>query len=328
MTKQVQSKPKIYTLTMNPSIDKNSTVDTVLAEHKLRCGPPSFEAGGGGINVSRAVGKLGGCSKALYPAGGFTGNLLAGLLDRESLDHSRIPVAGMTRENLTVFESSSGSQYRFGMPGAEMSANEWRQCLVRLEEIGRDPPDYFVMSGSLPPGIPEDFYARALACFEDTDCRCVVDSSGPALAAAAMTGVFLLKPNLRELGQIAGRNLEDEADQEAVAWKLIEAGKSETVLVSLGSAGTMLVMRNPAGTKHVENIRAPRVPIRSKIGAGDSMVAGTILALARGRSLREAVLYGMAAGSSAVMTPGTELCRADTTERLFKQLCERCEALR
>ncbi len=310
----------IITLTMNPAIDKNTTVESVTSDQKLRCRPPRFEAGGGGINVARAVAKLGGSAQALYPAGGFTGGLLESLLDREGLEHFRIPVEGMTRENLTVYESSTGSQYRFGMPGARMSEEEWRSCLNAIHGHANSSSCYLVLSGSLPPGVPDDFYARAVYSMTGADCRLIVDTSGPALRKAAEEGVYLLKPNLRELSQIVERELRDEDEQEAAARELIERGKSSVVVVSLGGAGALLVTRDEVGAIRSENLRAPRVPIRSRIGAGDSMVAGTVLALTRGEDLRRAVQFGMAAGASAVMTEGTELCRRDDAERLFERL--------
>jgi len=310
----------IITLTMNPAIDKNTAVESVGSDQKLRCRPPRFEAGGGGINVARAAAELGGSAQALYPAGGFTGGLLESLLDREGLEHLRIPIEGMTRENLTVYESSTGSQYRFGMPGARMSEEEWRSCLKTIHDRAKGSPCFLVLSGSLPPGVPDDFYARAVYSMNGTGCRIIVDTSGSALRKAAEEGVYLLKPNLRELGQIVERELRDEEEQEAAARQLIESGKSSVVVVSLGGAGALLVTRDEAGGIRTENLRAPRVPIRSRIGAGDSMVAGILLALTRGEDLRGAVQFGMAAGASAVMTEGTELCRRDDTERLFERL--------
>jgi 6-phosphofructokinase 2 len=145
--------------------------------------------------------------------------------------------------------------------------------------------------------------------------RVVVDTSKEALARAAEAELFMLKPNLRELSQIAGRELEEEEQQIAAAGKLIERGKAELVMVSMGAGGALLVTKDGG-----EHLRTPTVPIRSKVGAGDSTVAGVVLALARGMEVREAVRFGMAAGAAAVMTPGTELCRREDAERLFEKI--------
>ncbi|MFQ5882032.1 MAG: 1-phosphofructokinase family hexose kinase [Candidatus Methylomirabilales bacterium] len=305
---------RIVTVTMNASIDKSCTIDRVVPERKLRCNPPCYEPGGGGINVSRAIRKLGGESLALYPSGGPTGQMLQELLDQEGLNHRAIPSEGWTRVNLTVLEESTGQQFRFVMPGPTLRHSEWQRCLDELAAVAPQ-PDYVVASGSLPPGVPDDFFARVVRIANDLGARSIVDTSGEALRVAAREGVYLLKPNLRELSQLAGRALDDEPNQEAAAIEMIEAGGCETVAVSLGGAGVLLVSRQ----EH-ERLRSPTVPIVSKVGAGDSMVAGIVLSLARGESLRNAVRFGVAAGAAAVMTPGAELCRREDTERLYKRM--------
>jgi 6-phosphofructokinase 2 len=306
--------PRIVTLTVNPAVDKSASVDNVVPEHKLRCDRPRFEPGGGGINVSRAVKKLGGDSTAYFAAGEPAGDMLARLLADEGVNCRRLDVKGRTRENLIVYEKTSGKQYRFGMPGPELDEAWAEYCLERLRAI--DPaPEYIVAGGSLPPGLPVDFYARVAETGKEMGSRVVVDTSKEALARAAEAELFMLKPNLRELSQIAGRELEEEEQQIAAAGKLIERGKAELVMVSMGAGGALLVTKDGG-----EHLRTPTVPIRSKVGAGDSTVAGVVLALARGMEVREAVRFGMAAGAAAVMTPGTELCRREDAERLFEKI--------
>lgn len=306
--------PSIVTLTMNPAIDTSSTVDHVVPEHKLRRQAPRYDPGGGGLNVSRAIQKLGGSSLALYPAGGPTGQILRDLLDQEGLTHQLIPITGWMRENFTILEEASGQQYRFGMPGPTFHEAEWRQCLEVVADCA-PPPDYLVGSGSLPPGIPDHFYAQLVRAVRDHGVRVVVDTSGAALRAAVQEGVYLIKPNLRELAQLAGSDLADETQQEAAAMTFVQEGRCEIVVVSLGAAGALLVHKEGC-----ERIRSPTVPIQSKVGAGDSMTAGLVLSLARGLPIREAVRFGVAAGAAAVMTPGTELCRREDTERLFARM--------
>jgi len=304
----------ILTLTMNPAIDTSTIVDNVVPERKLRCTPPVREPGGGGINVSRAIQTLGGTSVALYPAGGPPGQILCNLLDEEKLDHRAIEIGGWTRENLTVYEEATEQQFRFGMPGPTLSEAEWNRCLDALS--GFEPlPAYIVASGSLPPGVPRDFYARVAAIARDRDARVIVDASGEALALAVREGVFLIKPNLREFADLAERDVQSEEEQEHVAKELVSRGQSEVVVVSLGAAGALLVSKDG-----IERLRAPTVPIESKVGAGDSMVSGIVLGLAQGEPLREAVDFGVAAGAAAVMTPGTELCRREDTEKLYERM--------
>jgi len=302
----------IIAIAMNPSIDKTSSVDHVVAERKLYCKPPRFEPGGGGVNVSRAIKKLGGESLLLYPAGGLTGERLKGLLDQEGLNHRKCPTEGWTRENLVVLEESTGQQYRFGMPGPELLRREWEQWLEDLSAI-EPPADFLVASGSLPPGVPPDFYAQVARVGKERGTRTIVDVSGKALEAALKEGVFLIKPNVREFRELVGKDIKEESQIKTEAQEMVKSGRCEVLVISLGAAGALAVSED-----FVEHILPPTVPIVSKVGAGDSMVAGIALSLARGNPLRESVLFGVAAGSAAVMTPGTELCRREDTERLFE----------
>jgi 6-phosphofructokinase 2 len=307
---------RIATLTVNPTIDLNTSVEQVIPEAKLRCAQPTREPGGGGLNVSRAVRRLGGASRAIYMAGGLTGEILQQLLDAEEIDHHCLPIQNETRENLTVYESTSGNQYRFGMPGPEITENEWSACLSALSEL--DPaPDYIVASGSLAPGMPEDFYQRVARIAAQSNARFILDSSGRPLRLGAEGGAYLLKPNVRELSDLTGEELSDERQQEQEARKLIEDGLAEVVVISLGAGGARVITAE--GSQH---LRSPTAPIRSRVGAGDSMVAGIVLGLAKSLDLMDAVRFGLAAGAAAVMTEGTELCRREDTERLYQELTE------
>lgn len=304
----------VVTLTVNPTIDKSTSVDVVVPEDKLRCEAPRFDPGGGGINVSRVIHRLGGSSQAVYAAGGRNGAFLEELLNRESLTHHAVSVSDETRVNLMVLETSTGKQYRFGMPGPTLTDSEWEACLDAVFHRV-EPPGFLVVSGGLAPGMPDDFFARAARRGRKTGIRVVVDTSGDALRKAAREGVHLMKPNLRELDQLVETEMGDEASVHRAARQLVDEGNSEIVVVSFGSGGALYVSEEETGRIH-----APLVPIKSKVGAGDSMVGGTVLALARGHSLHEAVCHGVAAGSATVMTPGTELCHRKDVERLFEDL--------
>ena len=304
----------IVTMTLNPAIDKSSSVAHVVADQKLYCKPPRFEPGGGGVNVSRAIKKLGGESVLLYPAGGLTGERLQELLDQEGLDHRPFPIEGLIRESLVILEASTGRQYRFGMPGPEFQKKEWEQLLDVLSAI-EPAPDFLVASGSLPPGVPADFYAQAARVGKNRGAKTIIDVSGQALEEALKEGVYLIKPNVREFRELVGEEIKEKSQIEAEAQKMVKSGRCEVLVISLGSAGALMVSENVA-----QHILPPTVPIVSKVGAGDSMVAGMVLSLARGKPLRESVLFGVATGAAAVMTPGTELCRREDAERLFAQM--------
>jgi len=304
----------IVTLTMNPAVDKSSSVENVVAERKLYCTAPRFEPGGGGINVCRAIKKLGGEALALYPSGGLTGEMLQFLFDQEGLTHRPVPVKGWSRENLIVLEESTGQQYRFGMPGPDLAEEEWQRCISELSNI-KPKPDYIVASGSLPPEVPSDFYARIVRMEKDMNAKVIVDTSGEALNLALKEGVFLIKPNIHEFRDLVGQDVKEESQIKVAARTFVESGQSEVVVISLGASGALMVSKDV-----VEQIVPPTVPIISKVGAGDSMVAGIVLSLSLGRTLKEAVRFGIAAGTAAVMTPGTELCRREDKDRWDQEM--------
>lgn len=302
---------KILTVTFNPVIDKSTTVSALIPEKKLRCTPPKFEPGGGGINVARAIKKLGGEARALYLAGGYTGVFLNELLKKEGVDTRPIEISRHTRENLIVLDCSTNQQYRFGMPGPEITEAEWGAC---LEAIESEPElEFIVASGSLPAGVPADIYARIAAIAKKKGAKLVVDTSGEALRKAAREGVYLLKPNLSELSSLVGKEEIHAELVDDVAREIIDKGECEIVVTSLGPAGAMLVTK-----EEVVTITPPVVKKRSTVGAGDSMVAGMVLSLSQGWSIPEAAKYGVAAGTAATMNPGTELCHKDDAEKLYQ----------
>ncbi|MEW6443098.1 MAG: 1-phosphofructokinase family hexose kinase [bacterium] len=309
---------EILTLAINPAIDKSASVAQVVPDRRMRCSAPRFDPGGGGVNVSRAIRRLGGDSLAVFPVGGPMAETLTERLEIEWVRYQAIPIRGRTRQNLHLLERSTERQFRFLMPGPRLREQEWRRCLEVV--VAADPrPDFIVASGSLPAGVPEDFYALLARHARELGSRLILDTQGKPLRLAVEEGLFLIKPNALELavlgdgGEGAGRSL-----LEGVARRVVERGQCTAVVVSLGAAGALLVCRE--GQEHVP---APIVSIASRLGAGDSMVAGISLALARGSSLTEAVRFGVAAGAAAVMAPGTALCRREDTERLYAAMAAR-----
>jgi 6-phosphofructokinase 2 len=303
----------VVTLTLNPAVDKSISVESVVPERKLRSDRPVREPGGGGINVARVLRELGVDVVAHWTRGGPTGDRLAMLLDEAGLEHVAIPIEDETREPLSVFETSTGQQYRFGTPGPVLTARELDTCRERV--AGLDPATPFlVLSGSLPEGAPDDFYSQ-LAGLAPEGCRVVLDTSGPALARGLDTPVFLVKPNVRELGQLAGEAIEDDDQVRRVARRLIERRAVGVVVTSLGAAGAMATT-----AREHWHVRSPTVRIRSTVGAGDSMVGGIVAGLTRGWPLGDAIRHGVAAGAAAVTTDGTQLCRRHDVERLYASM--------
>lgn len=306
----------IVTVTLNPTVDKSCSVPKVMPEHKLRCSEPRHDPGGGGINVARVIHELGAEATAIWMRGGHVGQLLGELLDKEGVSHRPQDITGLTREHLIIYEEASEQQYRFGVPGPQLSRQEVDAVLEMVTKQNAS-PGYLVLSGSLPGGVEDDIYARIARQMPD-GWRVIVDTKGDVLARSLETPVFLIKPNVRELEQLAGREIESDKEIIGVSQDLIEKHQIQVVVTSLGSGGAILVTANGA-----EQLRSPTVKIRSKVGAGDSMVGGIVTGLSKGWSVRDAVRFGIAAGSAAVTTEGTQLCRRQDVERLYEQMDER-----
>ncbi|MFQ8431824.1 1-phosphofructokinase family hexose kinase [Amaricoccus sp. W119] len=303
----------IVTLTLNPAIDGACEADEVRPTRKIRTKGDAYHPGGGGINVARVITELGGAVTAVYLAGGATGDVLDELMDAAGLAPRRVPIAGHTRISLTVFEQSSGQEYRFVPEGPEVSPGEWLACLETIDGLDFD---WLVISGSGPRGLPPDCFVTLTHRARDRGARVVLDSSGPALAASIEAGgLALIKPSVGELRALTGLKLEDRDEIAEVAREIVESGRSDLVAVTMGHEGALLASRE-------ENFfrEAPDVPVRSATGAGDSFVGAMTLALAEGKGARTAFLIGMAAGSASVMHPGTELCRREDVERLHGAL--------
>ena len=304
----------IATLTINPTIDTASRVAHVIVDRKLRCIEPTHQPGGGGINVTRVIKRLGGDSVPIYPAGGFSGRMLQHLLSLEGIDHRPVRIRGSTRQDFTITEDASGRQYRFGMPGPRLTDRELKRTLDALRNV--DPrPEVIVASGSLPLGVPEDFYARVAAIAADLGARLVVDASGEALRQAVTAGVYMIKPNIRELCELSGGSAKDQWQVKEAAEDIVRSDKVEIVVASMGSAGALAVTK-----ENQIHVRAPVVPVQSRVGAGDSLLGAMILAIAQGRGIRDALYRGVAASSAAVMTPGTELCKREDAERIYEMM--------
>ena len=303
----------VVTLTLNPAVDMSTSTEYVVGDRKLRCEARVVEPGGGGINVARVLFELGVPTVAWWTRGGDVGERLGHLLDATGIDHRAIPIEGETREHLTVLERASNRQFRFNMPGPTLSEAELEACVEHIEGIDPATP-YLVLSGSLPEGAPDDFYAR-LARAAPASCRVILDTSGAALEHGVQADLYLVKPNVNELSLLAGESVEDEEHIREVARSLLARGGVQVVVTSLGAGGA-------TATTHDEHwhVHAPTVRFRSAVGAGDSMVGGLVAGLARGWPLSAAIRYGVAAGAATVTRPGTQLCTRTDVERLLEQM--------
>lgn len=259
--------------------------------------------------------RAGGPVSAIFPEGGVTGESLCRRLAESGVPTDRVPIREPTRESFTVNEIGSGRQYRFILPGPHVSDAEQTECLDRLRHVA-PAAQFVVASGSLPPGVPADFYQRVADVCSGLAVPLILDSSGIGLQHLRGE-VFLLKPSVRELGDCFGRETATEDEQIAAARTLIDTGRSRNVVVSRGGEGALLV------TSHGAQRFSPiTVPPGSGVGAGDAMVAGIAVGLTRGWALDRAVLLGTAAGAAMLLTPGTAACAQADVERLLGQATE------
>ena len=304
----------IVTLTMNPALDVTSAVAEVVPEHKLRCGPSRTDPGGGGVNVGRAIRSLGGDALAVLLLGGPTGEAYRRAVDATGLPLRVLPISGETRESFTVDETSTGRQFRFVLQGPTVAEPEWRAA---LDAVANALPTggYLVASGSLPPGVPDDFYALLARRCHDEDVAFVVDASGPALRAAVEVGVDLIKPSASELAGLTGCDPSDEAALVDAARSLVAAGRARHVALSLGASGAALV-----GAEGTVRLRAPRMRAVSTVGAGDAFLGALVLRLAQGVPAAAAARTAVAAGTATAIRPATELCLPEDVARLERDV--------
>ncbi len=302
--------PSIITITFSPCIDKSTSVPALIPEKKLICTAPKLEPGGGGINIARAIKKLGGEATAIFPSGGYTGKYFNHLLEKENIDAVIIETENETRENIIVLDEAGNNQYRFGMPGTALTESELKKCLDAVEKI--NDVEFIIASGSLPPGVPVNIYAALAKIAKSKKAKFIVDTSGEALKHAAEEGVYMLKPNLGELSYLAGKKEIPPDEIKNIAQNMIARGACEVMVVSMGAAGAMLVTGEMAAT-----FTPPVVERKSTVGAGDSMVAGIVFYLAQRKNLLQAVQYGVACGTAATLNAGTELCKKEDADRLY-----------
>ena len=303
----------ILTVTINPAIDRTTTMQKLIRDKKLRCTEPLVEAGGGGINVSKAIKLLGGECLAVFPEGGTNGKVLQQLLAAAHVRYDAIHTASETRENFTVTERATNAQYRFVTPGGAMSEDEIEKCLHAISNI-YPIPQIIVASGSLPPGAPDNFYARIARIAKARNIQFIADTSGKPLQLALQEGVYLLKPNLTELCSLAGREYLQIEEVESVARQVVATGNCEVLVVSMGPKGAWLITKD--GSEHIP---APEITPLSTVGAGDSMVAGIAYMLEQGFPLSDCVRFGVACGSAATMNAGTQLFKKEDVFKLYER---------
>lgn len=303
---------RIVTVTLNPALDLTTAVDRLVDGDKLRCDTPTVEAGGGGVNVSRAIAKLGRASLPFVAVGGGTGQVFKDTLEAEGLTAAWFTIPAPPRQSLAVHERASGAQYRFVLPGAQWAEGLCAEVMAALRDTV-EAGDLVVASGSLPPGTPDDTYRQMAAEMAELNVRTVIDTSGRALEAVAAGGgapAATLRMDQSEASQLLKQETLNTDEAIGLAQDLVAQGVARAVLITLGARGAVLVTAGQGW-----RVTPPKVTVASKVGAGDSLAAGFAIGLSEGWSWPDCLAYAMAAATSAVTTPGTELCTRAGTER-------------
>ena len=303
---------KIVTLTLNPAIDKTTYTNKVVPEKKLSCAHPVYQPGGGGINVSRALARLGFITTPIYFEGGYTGAHLQQMMAKEGIGSIVVPIEGSTRTNLTVVEESTGKQFRFGMISPAIQESEWQFCLHLLRQMDFD---YIIASGSIPPEVPMNFFGRVATIAKEKNARLIIDTSGEALQEAVNVGVFLIKPNLSELSAMYGQEELTKDKIKEAAQAIIARGSCQAMAISMGPDGAILITKDD-----YIHLPSPEVIVRSTVGAGDSMVAGIVYGLCNNWSWKQTLGFGIACGTAATLNEGTELCKKEDIDRLYAEI--------
>lgn len=302
----------IVTLTPNPAVDVATGCDAVEPNRKLRCSAPRVDPGGGGINVSRVIGRLGGRTRAIFTQGGVTGERLVLAIREEGIEIDPIEVSSPTRESFTVTEKGTGNLFRFVMPGNPIRPEEGRALVDRFE-MHLAGASLAVGSGSLPQGVPDDFWGDVARRARGAGRPFVLDTS-QAIGPALEVGVTILRFNHNEIVDLAGSKLAWPGEMAQWCRELVAGGGAETVIVTHGADGALLTDRDG----HVLS-RPPKVTATSAVGAGDSFIAGLTFALVRGDRPEEALRLAMVSASAALITSGTELARSEDIERLLAE---------
>lgn len=302
----------IVTVTLNPAMDQTLVVPKFVAGDTLRVKASRIDPGGKGINVSRVIGELGGESIAMGFAPGGLGSFVLQTLEKQGIICDFIRTSGEMRTNITLLDESRHLNTILSEPGPDTGIEAVVELKRRLRRILRE-GDWLVIAGSIPPPLSPSIYAELIHDAAEMGVHTMLDADGEALAQGASAQPEILKGNRRELERLIGSPLTDEGSTVEAARKLHDGG-IPLVLVTRGKQGAIGV-----GETAVRGI-APKVRAISAVGSGDAFLAGVVLTLSRGGSLEEAMRLGIASGTAAVLTPGTELCHRREVDILLPRV--------
>jgi 1-phosphofructokinase family hexose kinase len=303
-------KPVIYTVTLNPAIDRELTVAAFDFNAVLRASKTQMDWGGKGFNVSRLLMSLGMPSTAIGFVGGQTGRMLQEGLHALGIGTDFVWVPGETRTNVSIVTPAGGQYLKVNEAGQKVAPEKQQELLERVETLAV-PGDWWVLAGSLPPGVPNSFYAQIVALLNQRGALSLLDTTGEALRLGCQARPVIIKPNAEETHTLTGLPVNTSAEIAQAATHL-RAWGAQNVVLSLGKAGALLQ------TAENENwlAHSPAIQEQNPIGAGDSMVGGLIWALTQGLTLPEALPWGIASGAATASLSGTEVSTRPVIEEL------------
>ena len=298
----------IYTITLNPALDRTLWIQKVRDDVSNRILEEKSFAGGKSVDVSKVLKNLGVDNIALGFVGGFAGRELEGRLLNEGIETDFVRVSGETRTNIIIHETGTGKQLAFNARGPEIKPDELMQFIEQLEKLPCG--DVVAIGGSIPLGVSPEIYRKIISLVKKCQAKVVLDVDGEALRQGIKALPNVIKPNIHELSELAGRELNGLDDVVSAARSINQQGV-EIVLVSMGAKGILLVSD---GQQYLAV--PPKVNVESTIGAGDSSVAGFIFGLVQGKDLKQCLIYAVAAGTATTLRQGTALCQKDDFERI------------
>lgn len=302
----------IYTITLNPALDRNIWIKKIKQDESNRIQKEERYAAGKGIDVSRVLTCLGVRNKALGFVGGFDGDEMEGRLINEGIICEFTKISGETRTNIVINEIGKNSQTIFGAPGPEIMPFELIGIIRQVEKL--ENPKIVIISGSLPPGIHPEIYSKIMEIARNKGSKVILDTDGAALKTGIQVSPDVIKPNVHELGHLAGQELNSAKKIISTAQTLCDQGTS-IVMVSLGARGILLV-----GEKERYLAVPPQVKVVNTIGAGDSAIAGFVFGTETGKSIQDALICAVAAGTATTLRPGPALCTKNDFLKLIPQV--------
>ena len=298
----------IYTITLNPALDRTLWIQKVRDDVSNRILEEKSFAGGKSVDVSKVLKNLGVDNIALGFVGGFAGRELEGRLLNEGIETDFVRVSGETRTNIIIHETGTGKQLAFNASGPEIKPDELMQFIEQLEKLPCG--EVVAIGGSIPLGVSPEIYRKIINLVKKCQAKVVLDVDGEALRQGIKALPNVIKPNIHELSELAGRELNGLDDIVSAARSINQQGV-EIVLVSMGAKGILLVSD---GQQYLAV--PPNVNVESTIGAGDSSVAGFVSGLVQGKDLKQCLIYAVAAGTATTLRQGTALCQKDDFERI------------